>query len=213
METESDSILNEDFQTSLSGFKCIGPCYRENTYIKHPVTKNIVTMKHNFCPINPTTVNDNVIEVDECENITGSFDNNINIFRGHFNYSNFLKTFYNISSFQDAINYINTNNVGIYTEKRILNSAWNAYAYNKDNIPKILENFYIDKFKNQWYNEYNYKHKIPPEIAKKKCNLFIQNIPEYLKNHTYRNEPTEKTYLDHHGYLKSMFENMYVNII
>ena len=45
-------LHNKRYPTSNSGLQCVGPCYKKNTKIIHPIYSHVVTDLHNsFCPV------------------------------------------------------------------------------------------------------------------------------------------------------------------
>ncbi len=171
---------------------CIGPCYPPNTLYYHPT--HLVAVyddEDNTCPI-MRDVESGLIDYTKKCNIDEVQDINDKILFISFskNSFSFLKDIYDIKNFDDVINYLNINirNLPIFSQKRILNSIYNAYI-NNDNFPNKK---FIYRVKNVLEIVYNLKlssKKIYDEIInirnKKKYNInndiFIYLFNKYFK--------------------------------
>lgn len=174
----SDSNFGQQalkYPKSKNNLQCIGNCYTSSTVITHPITLEYVTDKYYpFCPVkeweyvDPKTGEITVRTTDVCHNPTHNkdlsgreFEMNILTPSIDFNDEQFLKIFYNIHSFEEAINWIENKKYSpILTRLRIINSAWNAYAQDINIIDHRLVDFYIEVAKKKWVGEiYKYVHK------------------------------------------------------
>lgn len=164
-------IINKN-PKSINNRNCLGPCYYPNTYINHPVFLKEHYDKKN--PICPTQIYESKDEIsgkqvekyfDVCENPTEKediMDKNINItasFSG-FTKDFFLSHYYNIFSFDDAIEwYINNKYLNLDTSVRIINASLNVFGDNISYFNNIFIEFYIlyvkDKHIKYIYNEIN----------------------------------------------------------
>lgn len=161
-------IPENKYPKSKHNFKCIGPCYQPNTVIVHPLTLEYVTDKYSpFCPVNEWNyVNENGENItkttDICYHPTKSKDSSglefgMNILTPDidFNDQQFLKIVYNIYSFEDAINWVNTRKytTPLLTRERIMNATWNSYPNDLNVIDYRLVEFYIELAKRKWMSD------------------------------------------------------------
>lgn len=165
--------LEQKYPKTRSGETCIGPCYEPGTVIVHPHTLNPMTNRlHPFCPILPTPhVIDGVEVIDSigaCYVPTQKKDisykdiqMNIILPQIDFSYTHFLKIYYNIDSFDNALSWItDTRNISIYTKLRIMECSFFAFGNEIDIIDSRLIQFYIYVIKNIWIRD------IYPKIQK-----------------------------------------------
>jgi len=147
------------FPISINNNQCIGPCYEPNTYILHPISlKHITHIERPFCPTQSWIDNNgNMQEIDTCLVATDKLEidqNQINmsfvIPTFYFNCEVFLKTYYDIYSFDDALDWITHNKAPLYTNLRIINCAWKVYGLSIDIINDNLIDFYINLIKKEW---------------------------------------------------------------
>ncbi|AYV83579.1 MAG: hypothetical protein Hyperionvirus8_63 [Hyperionvirus sp.] len=156
------------YPKSKNNFQCLGPCYQPNTSIVHPLTLEYVTDKTNpFCPvkewefIDKETGQSTMRTTDLCYHPTESkdlsgkeFELNILTPNIDFNDEQFLKIFYNIHSFEDAVNWIDGKKyTSILTRGRIMDCAWNAYGKDVNIIDHRVVEFYIELIKKKWMKE------------------------------------------------------------
>lgn len=141
--------------------QCIGPCYPIGHYAIHPITlKPISNKEHPFCPTEQwfDESNNQVQYTDVCfvptkekdlpKNLA---DLNLILPSFHFNHEFFLKAYYNIDSFEKALEYIQINsNLSIYTRLRIMECAWKLYGDKIDIFDEQLIDFYIEVIKKDW---------------------------------------------------------------
>ncbi len=138
---------NKKYQKSSSGIQCVGPCYKKNTKIIHPIYLSIVTDEHNdaFCPTAEWTNVDKSgkskkLYVDKCNEpskIGSDYITTHDLLYPYVNFDeyNFLEVFYNIHKFSDAIQWIEDNNfTPINSRQRIFDLAIDAYGGNIDII-------------------------------------------------------------------------------
>lgn len=124
------------YPKSNNDIQCIGPCYKPNTHILHPITLEYVTDKKNpFCPTNEWIKSDvKKIYIDNCKNPTedkDTFDQSLDILipTVSFNSMYFLKVYYQITSFDKAFDWLNNNKDSSYnTKKRILDLSWKSFG-------------------------------------------------------------------------------------
>jgi hypothetical protein len=138
---------NKKYPKSSSGKQCVGPCYKKNTKIIHPMYLDIITDNYNnaFCPVAEwTKVNKESgklerYQIDKCNEPTdhvnstehGSYD--LLYPYVDFNEEIFLELFYNINKFSDAIQWIDDNkHVPIESKQRIFDLALDAYGSSFD---------------------------------------------------------------------------------
>ena len=147
--------LNKKYPKSLTGKQCLGPCYKKNTKIIHPLYLFVVSLSKSFCPVAEHVIieqNKKVrAHVDECIEYNESNITNLNLDILYpnldFNAANFLNIYYNIKNFGEGIEWItqNTQNtqLSINTRERIFNLIFEAF--NKDiDIVEISDNRITD---------------------------------------------------------------------
>lgn len=182
METEYN-LNQKKFPKSITGRQCIGPCYESNKYIMHPINLTYVTDKEKpFCPThewrNEKTGKNEIIDIclipSKADDINKQqIELNFIVPTFEFSCEYFLKTFYNIYSFESALDWISTNiNNPIYSLLRIINCAWKIYGSTVDIINEQLIEFYINVIKKEWIKD------IYPIISKY---LSTENKRIYMK--------------------------------
>lgn len=186
-----NNIINDDnksdmnnkknnYGTSMSNFKCIGPCYFPDTLIYHPKTHGWITHKTKpFCPINPTyqDLSKQMLYVDQCQapthraqQITKQDELEMLNPQIEFNDEMLLNMYYNILNIGDTITWFNNNTKApVYTKLRILNCAFNVFGGNMSIIPDEIINIIIEI------------------IEKKKIKYLYKHLNKYIgkKNDTY----------------------------
>lgn len=224
------------YPRSKNNFQCIGPCYEPKTMIVHPITLEYTTVEnYPFCPVKEWEEVDkdngkiNVRTTDIChipsekKDIEGKeFEINIITPYIDFNEEQFLKIFYKIYSFEDAINYIENNKLlPIYNRLRIINCGWKAYGNTINMIDLRLVNFYIELIKKKWiniiykdFNKYIYithDEKIMfsnPDKNNLKSNEFVVERTNFLINRFVNMDEIYKFLNKYIKYRKNQFNNM-----
>ena len=152
------------YPKSKNNFQCIGPCYQPGTWIVHPLTLEYIRdINHPFCPVKEweyidpdgkkiIRTTDICYHPTESKDLSGKeFEMNILTPNIDFNDKQFLKIFYDIHSFEDAINWIDNKKYSPpLTRLRIMDCAWNAYGKNINIIDHRLVDFYIEIAKKKW---------------------------------------------------------------
>jgi hypothetical protein len=154
-----------NFPKSKHNLQCIGPCYHSNTVIVHPLTLQYVRETDNaFCPVQEFEYTDPVSGkttnklTDMCFNPTAAEDikntssqSSIMIPIIDFNAERFLKLYYKIYSFEDAIDYIEKHNyTALKTRSRIIDCAWETFGKDLDLIDQRIADFYVELMKKKW---------------------------------------------------------------
>lgn len=175
---ESSGSFDTKYPKSKSGEQCLGPCYESGTWVIHPQTLDyIVDYDKAFCPvtftkkIDPKTGKEVNKYLDECYVPTKEKDESkkdiemsILLPQIDFNCSHFLKIYYDIHSFDDALDKIDEmDSSSIYTKLRIIECAFKAYGKSSDSensnnfsidvFDTRLVNFYISVVKKLWIND------------------------------------------------------------
>jgi hypothetical protein len=156
------------YPKSRTGSQCIGPCYQPGTQIVHPITLEYVyNTEHPFCPVQPYEFSDPETgkkyprQIDACSHPTENkdlsgkeYELNILVPSNDFNPIQFLKIYYNIFSFEDAIEYItNKKYLPILTRMRIADCALKAYGYELNIIDHRTVDFFIETANKFWIDE------------------------------------------------------------
>jgi len=214
---------NKNYPKSLSGYQCVGPCYKKNTKIIHPIYLNTVTddKVDFFCPTNEWIQKDDDgnmqrLYIDKCNKDdfdTGSI-NDLLFPYTNFDELSFLDTFYNIDNFGGALNWIEENNsVSINTKQRIFDLALEAFKNSFDiidfNDARIVD-FLINLIKQKYLDMF--------------CIDFLRYVSiqgntvmiKYDKNYEYKNETAETIVIKQNFIIKHLLtiESMtnFVNI-
>ena len=145
------------FPKSLHGKQCIGPCSKPNIWVVHPTTLEYFTNTNfPFCPTEAYSKNNRIYVDDQCIRPSEEVDRTLiemNMITTNiiFTSKKFLKIYYDIYSFENAVFWIIKNkHKAIYTKLRILNSAWKAYGDTIDVLNNQTINLYIDIIKQYW---------------------------------------------------------------
>lgn len=169
------------FSNGLSGQQCIGPCYPANSRVLHPITLELQSRHKPFCPTMEwfdereklDRWTDNCLIPDQDKDI--DYDQlNIDYVLPTLGINSeiFLKSYYDVYSFESAIDTITINKMPYFTQLRILNCAWKVYGFNNDIINDQLINFYIGLIKKEWIKD------IYPLISKY---IYVDKKNIYLK--------------------------------
>lgn len=142
----------------VHGQQCIGPCYKANTGIIHPITFESITHDKTFCPtMNWTNNKNDKVWIDEClvaDDIKSytTEEKLLDYLIPTFGLTceSFLKTYYNIFSFENAIDWVTNNKEPYYSYMRIMNCSWKLYGLDMDVFNEQLINFYINVIKKKW---------------------------------------------------------------
>lgn len=156
------------YPKSIHNIQCIGPCYYPGTMIVHPVTLQTLTDPDEpFCPVNQfehfdkNTGMKTTKSLDICYRPTDNVDLSGKEFEMNmlnpnieFNNNEFLKIYYNISSFEDAINYIDSKKyLPIATKLRIIDCSLNAFGYELTIFDNRVVDFFIDVISQKWMDD------------------------------------------------------------
>jgi hypothetical protein len=163
-----ENIKIKKFPRSINNRQCLGPCYKPDTKFIHPVY--LQNIKNDFLPINdpicPTVAYEKkddltnikrTLTYDTCKNPTQDKDistqESLLFFQSGFTKDIFLSLYYNISSFESALEWINENeNIPIETRERILNASLNLYGDNIEYLDDIFVKFYVSYIKDKFMN-------------------------------------------------------------
>lgn len=140
------------YPKSIHNKQCIGQCRAANTYMLHPVTHATEYFDAPHCPTDQWLNEDGKTQYyDQCHIVTSEEDEPLEkvIPTIHFNPQFFLQFYYNITTFDAAVNFLTTNNL-LLTKFRVIECAWRAYSSNVDYIVDTLVAFYIDVIKKHW---------------------------------------------------------------
>lgn len=165
---EQNNSKYKSYPRSKNGLQCVGPCYQAGTQIVHPETLEYTTNKNNpFCPVAPWEFTDKdtgkkmILTTDECNRPTENkdlsgkeFEINILTPTIDFNSTQFLKIYYNIYSFEDAISFITDKKyLPLLTRCRIINCALASYGKDLNMIDHRVIDFFIELVNTLWIEE------------------------------------------------------------
>ena len=166
MNNDKDKIINKKYPKSTNNIQCVGPCYKPKTWIIHPITLDYITdIDEPFCPTNireiklPNGKFDKVY-IDTCNIPTHQQDTykkemelSMLIPNIDFNSNEFLKIYYNIFSFEDALDWLDKNNyLSINTKVRVIEISLIVYGNTLELVDYRLIIFFIDLIKYKWIN-------------------------------------------------------------
>ena len=148
-------IINKN-PKSINNRSCLGPCYYPETYINHPIfLKDFYDSNNPTCPTQIYKTKDEITgkEVekyfDVCEKPTHKEDimnqqSNFSASFSGFTKDYFLSNYYNILSFDDAIEWY-SNNIFLPIDSiiRIINASLNVFGNDIDYFNNIFVDFYI----------------------------------------------------------------------
>jgi len=151
------------YPKSKKGHQCLGPCYYPNTLVVHPLYFTVETSDKSFCPttkykyIDPVSGNEYKETKDYCQNPTShqnvpieELQQDIITPRIMHNADDFLKTYYDIYSFDQCLEWIDFNKFKpIRTKMRIIDTGLNAYSSEIKLIDTRFASFFIDYIKIQ----------------------------------------------------------------
>ena len=182
-------IKDNKYPISKNNIQCIGPCYEPGKSIIHPITMQFVTgtnINVPFCPTNSFQTIDTVTgEVktrytDACFKTTANLNDeqlqnnylNPNI---NFDAEIFLKNYYNISSYDELLDYLQKNAyLPTNTKLRVIECMWifNKDIFIIDNLlVEIFTDYLIDNIKIIYNKLFKYIDVESKKITFKKNNL------------------------------------------
>lgn len=155
--------LKKKFSIGLNGQQCIGPCYPADSKIIHPITLEMKSIQDEpFCPTmgwfdkrdNREKWTDACLIADQKKDIDyGKVDISYVLPILGINCEIFLKLYYDVYSFEGAMDTITNNRMPFNTQLRLINCAWKVYGSNIDIINDQLINFYINIIKKEWIKD------------------------------------------------------------
>lgn len=200
------------YPKSKNNFQCLGPCYQPGTMVVHPTQLEMVTDKlQPFCPVDEWTYVDQKtgkstdIITDVCFNPTenkniSNRELELNILTPYidFNTEQFLKIYYNIFSFEDSIDWINSHKFSpIDTKIRIINSALKTFGEKVDLFDTRFVDFFIEIIK---------KKELKNIYKKIHSNIGIdKNSHVYFMNSQYNNLQADDDCVERMNYLIKVF--------
>jgi len=152
--------------TSTNGYQCIGPCYKAGTYVIHPYNMEMrIDKQYNMCPIEPFKEHDYNKYFDQCDVPTHDadvklFEMNIVTPRINFSTTQFLKIYYGIYTYVDALAAINDTSKPLLSRLRILECLFKSFYNEIDYVDDDLINFIILVINELWIESiYHYVRK------------------------------------------------------
>jgi hypothetical protein len=146
---------NKKYPKSINNRQCLGPCYKKNTKIIHPLYLSVVSYNKSFCPVAEYIVKENnkkyYAHTDECiENQeflnTSNFNYEYNLLNPDLGFlsQNFISIYYNINNFSEGIEWISQNsNLPLDNRERIFNLIFDAFHESID-IIELSDNRFND---------------------------------------------------------------------
>jgi hypothetical protein len=210
-----NNLSIKKFNKSVNNYQCIGPCYPRNKWVLHPNTLEYISnTETSFCPINGITKLDPetksfyvkhddkcIIEKDE-DNSSAQSDEEITMnavlpYLG-FNLTDFLIQFYNISSYEDGIDWIEKNpTVPLLTKKRIFEIILYIYGDKIDIVDNRTIDFFIEII-NKIYMNRIYQS-ISPYIYADKTKVYVKKNTQV---------DTEENIINKKMYIEQEFLNL-----
>ncbi|ARF09813.1 hypothetical protein Indivirus_3_62 [Indivirus ILV1] len=171
----------------INNQKCIGPCLSGNKNVLHPIYLFNVTNDTPFCPTFEWFDNDNLQYIDKCTKETDKkkIDNkDIELLYAlpnfGFDCADFIKKYYDLHSFESALEWIYSENNTIATKLRVMNCAWKLFSTN-NSISDQLIDFYIEVINKIWVHElYNSIYNF---INVEHRNIFLKKNKDNKKIH------------------------------
>lgn len=213
---------NKIYPKSINGYQCVGPCYKKNNKIVHPIYFNVVQNdKQDFCPTNEWIFKNNSGNLQRFYTDKCSINNNniINYNDLLYPYTNFdelvfLDSFYNINNFGQTLEWIQNNkNLPINSKQRIFDLSLKAFRNKFDiinfNDTRIVD-FLIELVKKKYLD--NFSIEFFKYIVIQKDNVILQQNKIY----NYDNETNESIIIKQNFILKHILtiENItnFINI-
>ena len=162
-----ETIHNKKYSKSLNGYQCVGPCYKKNSKIIHPIYFNVVqNTKDDFCPTNEWVYKNNTgniqrFYIDKCNMDNNKYQNFYDLLYPYTNFDElvFLDSFYNINDLNQTFEWIENNkNLSINTKQRIFDLSLKAFKNNFDifnfNDTRLVD-FIIELIKNKYFDSFS----------------------------------------------------------
>jgi hypothetical protein len=195
-------LMNEKkYPISKNKHQCIGPCYYENTPFVNPITGQYFTLDNPACPIYDEEIIDGKVEnvyVDTCNKPTVSKttkDESLEIQMAlpffALDTSFFLRKYYNIYSFEHAIEWLEKKkNSPMKTKNRVIECAWIAFGNEIDILDQRITNYYLDLIKKNWIGKIVSELEGYISIDPKSKTISIEEHNKKNINEKYRTEKT-----------------------
>ncbi|RYE14795.1 MAG: hypothetical protein EOP34_05490 [Rickettsiales bacterium] len=156
--------MTNEFLKSELNRKCLTSCYPKDFEFIHPITLDVIQgSRGSVCAVNPEyryksaqgdverliydrcSIDDNTKMM--LPNISESL-----LLQNTFDTDEFLKTVYNLHSFDDIIKWtVSNDNLSYNTVKRIHNCGWKVYG--KSDLTLKVYDYYHNMFKNKWVKD------------------------------------------------------------
>lgn len=185
---------NKKYPKSIDGNQCISPCFPVGFLSSHPITLSAITNKeYPYCHIQPIIVDAKLnkkVEYNICAKPSSNeeiknYNTKLIIPISDMDSGIFLRSFYNIHTFEDGINWIiNNDNKPIMTRLRIFDNIF-VYGKDIDIIDIRIITFIIEVIKKLWIKDI-YKELYKYISINKKNEIFIEknddDINENINN-------------------------------
>ncbi len=189
--------MEKRYQKSKHNVQCIGPCYKENEAVLHPITLRYITHDKSFCPTNEwvyenkLTGKTDTMYLDECyyapskKGEKEKFEQDYLFPKIDIDCGKFLGTYYDITSFESAMEWISEHDyMPLYTKLRIMECSWKSFGLDAM-IDDQIVNFYIDIIKKHWIKRLMKK-------VGKYIHVDSADGTIYLKKNGHKREPKDK---------------------
>lgn len=178
--------------------QCIGPCFPANTILINPLTLVMGSANNPACSVLPWNDNGQIEHFDKCDNPIDKkqakeFSLNYVVPVVHFSCEYFLKTYYDIFSFEEAMDWLSNNNDPINTKLRVMDCSWKLFGSKIDIIDDQIIQFYSQVFKRVWIN------KIYQKMYKY---IYVDDKDIYLKKN---NDPLNDHKIERMNFLDKQF--------
>ena len=179
-----DTNTKDNYPTTVNGRRCLTPCYPPGHKSVHPVTGDVITdLNDPWCATDKHLNENNVVTtVDDCKQVTKGWESvhiDVVVPKVVFRPKQFL-LYYDITNFDQALDFTRENNVSIRTKLRVMEAGWLGYGETVDAVDDQMVNFYTDVIHQLWLEEISEDTKIPPKEIQSRL-LTPSNVFKFFK--------------------------------
>jgi hypothetical protein len=200
-DRESRSINTKNIPLkSLQGRRCLTKCYPKNMTFLHPVLLTGLKMNSDSCATDPvyikdgglniqqTVINENTDQCNLADNEIYKLPDELESFllSYYFNPADFLSSFYNISSFDEAIIWSLENDyLPENTIRRVNNCAWKVFGQRPSELTDSVIDYYYSIALHYWIPSYvniiEEKYSFTDTIIKTPSTKSSTNTKSYIR--------------------------------